>query len=153
MMMMMMMMIPMNLAWGRLKIGGHSMIKHVVMQMQENSHAHKINLFWPWENLQYAQKERRQHCHHRSQCLGLIQEKKKTHAVLRTTAKAQCRDTSIFLWNSHLKQTNTHYCYNDNSHHWQGSQDSLLLELLDSWSKGCQFKSWHEQRENFPLQS
>ena len=36
---------------------------------------------------------------------------------------------------------------------WNGSRDSLLLRVLDSWSKGCEFKSWQEGRENFLLQS
>ena len=32
------------------------------------------------------------------------------------------------------------------------SQDSLLVRTPDSRSKGCEFESWQEQRENFLLQ-
>ena len=35
----------------------------------------------------------------------------------------------------------------------RGSQDSLLVRVPDSWSKGWEFKSWQEQWENFLLQS
>ena len=34
-----------------------------------------------------------------------------------------------------------------------GSPDSLLVWAPDSWSKGCEFKSRQEQRENFLFQS
>ena len=34
-----------------------------------------------------------------------------------------------------------------------GSWDSLLVRAPDSWSKGCQFESRQERRENFLLQS
>ena len=32
-------------------------------------------------------------------------------------------------------------------------QDSLLITVLDSRSKGCQFEYWQERREKFLLQS
>ena len=34
-----------------------------------------------------------------------------------------------------------------------GERDSLLVRVPDSWSKGCEFKSRQEWRENFLLQS
>ena len=34
-----------------------------------------------------------------------------------------------------------------------GSWDSLLVTVPDSWSKGCEFKSWLKQQENVLLQS
>ena len=34
----------------------------------------------------------------------------------------------------------------------RGSRDSLLVRAPDSWSKGCEFESRQEQRENFLLQ-
>ena len=33
------------------------------------------------------------------------------------------------------------------------SQDSLLVRVLDLWSKGCKFQSWQGQWENFLLHS
>ena len=35
----------------------------------------------------------------------------------------------------------------------QGSRDRLLVRAPDSWSKGCEFESRQERRENFLLQS
>ena len=40
-------------------------------------------------------------------------------------------------------------------HHYEktGSQNSLLVRALDSWSKGCEFKSWQERQKTFLFQS
>ena len=40
-----------------------------------------------------------------------------------------------------------------NPTHRVGSRDSLLVRAPDSWSKGCEFESRQERRENFLLQS
>ena len=57
----------------------------------------------------------------------------------------------LTVWGTTHSKTNSRYFHC--IHKLYGSWDSLLVRATDAWSKGCEFESWQERRENFLLQS
>ena len=49
--------------------------------------------------------------------------------------------------------TRQEHIYDSHYQYPHGSRDSLLVRAPDSWSKGCEFESRRQRRENFLLQS